>query len=151
MKSNVGRLIVIEGIGGSGKNTQRDLLAKRLRARGFSVKTLDFPRYHVRPWGPKIRDYLEGKLGHVDPAIVSLWYALDRRGAKRLLTSWLAKGQLVLLTRYYTSNLVYQAARLPQKVRARFIKDQRHLELVEHGLPDADLVIILDLPPTLRP
>lgn len=144
-----GQLMVIEGLGGSGKNTQRDLLANRLRKHGFSVKTLDFPRYRIKPWGSKIRDYLDGKLGHVDPAAVSHWYTLDRRGAKHQLINWLTNGQIVLLTRYYISNLAYQAVRLPQKNRARFIQTQRQLELVEYGLPDADLVIVLDLPPTV--
>lgn len=146
MKQHSGQLIVIEGIGGSGKNTQRDRLAEKLVAKGFKVKTLDFPRYQVRPWGPKIRAYLDGKLGEVKPETVSLWYARDRLGAKGQLERWLKTGYIVLLSRYYSSNLAYQAARLPVNKRAVFIDAQYNLELNEHQIPEANLVILIDTP-----
>lgn len=144
-----GLLIVIEGIGGSGKNTQRDLLAKKLVAKDFKVKTLDFPRYHVRPYGPKIAQYLAGELGEVDPYTVSLWYAQDRLGAKRQLKHWLITGHIVLLSRYYGSNLAYQAARLPVKKRAAFIDAQRNLELNKYSIPEVNLVILIDTPTSI--
>lgn len=141
-----GLLIVIEGIGGSGKNTQRDWLAKRLVDQGCKVKTLDFPRYHVRPYGPKIAQYLAGELGEIDPDTVSLWYARDRLGAKGQLERWLKNGYIVLLSRYYSSNLAYQAARLPVKKQVSFVNAQRHLELNDHKIPEANLVILIDTP-----
>src|SRR5580704_13021981 len=55
-----GRLIAIEGIDGSGKGTQLELLQKALRARGVAVHATGFP--HYQSWfGTMVGQFLNGK------------------------------------------------------------------------------------------
>jgi len=79
-----GRLIAIEGIDGSGKNTQMRLLEQDLTSRGFAVYSTGFPQYES--WfGRMVGQFLNGDLGpldKVDPHFSALLYAGDRFEAK---------------------------------------------------------------------
>ena len=73
-------LIVIDGIDGSGKQTQTELLKHKLISKGKKVITYEFPNYSTF-FGKIIRDYLDGKFGDstkVDAKLISILYALDR-------------------------------------------------------------------------
>jgi dTMP kinase len=152
-KANVattsGRLIAIEGIDGSGKGTQLELLQKALRARGVAVHATNFP--HYQSWfGTMVGQFLNGKFGAletVDPHFAALLYAGDRFEAKRELTDALAQGKLVLADRYIASNLAHQAGRVPAAQRDEFIAWLEHLEYNIYGLPREDRVIYLRVPP----
>ena len=150
MATTSGRLIAIEGIDGSGKGTQLELLQKALRARGIDVHATNFP--HYQSWfGTMVGQFLNGKFGAleaVDPHFAALLYAGDRFEAKRELTDALSQGKLVLADRYIASNLAHQTGRVPVAQRAEFIDWLEHLEYDIYGLPREDRVIYLRVPPT---
>src|SRR5437868_12164912 len=115
-----GKLIAIEGIDGSGKNTQMRLLEQDLTSRGFAVYSTGFPQYES--WfGKMVGQFLNGDLGsleNVDPHFTTLLYAGDRFEAKPKLEAALNNGQIVLVDRYVGSNLAHQTARVPSEKRA---------------------------------
>ena len=145
-----GKLIAIEGIDGSGKRTQLDLLAKALTARGVQIQPTAFPHYDS--WfGKMVGQFLNGAFGALDsvePHFAALLYAGDRFEAKQELSAALEQGKVVLADRYIASNLAHQTARVPQDQRNEFIAWLEHLEYNIYGLPHEDLVIYLRLPAT---
>jgi len=135
-----GTLIAFEGIDGSGKSTQLPRLAARLRAAGHAVLCSG------EPWegceaGRRIRRM--ARSGQRVPARTELaWFVEQRRAhlRERVLPA-LARGEIVLLHRYYLSSVAYQGARG---------LDWREI-LAAHPAPEfpaPDLVLLLDLPPT---
>jgi dTMP kinase len=143
-----GSLIAIEGIDGSGKRTQVDLLAKALQTRGHSVHSTGFPQYNS--WfGRMAGQFLNGDFGDVnalDARLASLLYAGDRFEAKPQLEAALAAGQIVLADRYIASNLAHQGARVASDRRSEFIGWLKHLEYEIYGLPSESLVLYLRVP-----
>jgi len=148
--ASLGKLIAIEGIDGSGKRTQLDLLEKALAARGFRTYSTGFPQYDS--WfGKMVGQFLNGDLGDlesVDPHFTVLLYAGDRFEAKPRLTAALDEGKIVLADRYIASNLAHQTARVPPEKRSEFLAWIEHLEYTIYGLPREDLVLYLRVPPT---
>ena len=144
-----GKLIAIEGIDGSGKRTQVELLTTALVERGHSVFATGFPQYDS--WfGKMVGQFLNGELGpleSVDPHFTALLYAGDRFEAKVKLEAALGNGQIVLVDRYIGSNLAHQAARVDSAKRAAFQEWIEHLEYGIYGLPKEDLVLYLRVPP----
>src|SRR5262249_45509284 len=141
-------LIAIEGIDGSGKRTQVDLLAKALTERGYSVYSTGFPQYDS--WfGRMVGSFLNGEFGpldSVDPHFTSMLYAGDRFEAKPQLEAKLNSGQLVLADRYVASNLAHQTARVAPEKRAEFLEWIRYLEYQVYGLPREALILYLRVP-----
>jgi dTMP kinase len=144
-----GKLIAIEGIDGSGKRTQLELLEQALTARGHRVYSTGFPQYDS--WfGKMVGQFLNGELGAldtVDPRFTALLYAGDRFEAKPRLTAALEEGRIVLADRYVGSNLAHQTARTPADKRQEFLSWIEHLEYGIYGLPTEDLVLYLRVPP----
>jgi dTMP kinase len=144
-----GKLIAIEGIDGSGKRTQLELLEKALAARGLRTYSTGFPRYDS--WfGKMVGQFLNGNLGSletVDPHFTALLYAGDRFEAKFDLSAALDAGRIVLADRYVASNLAHQTARVPADQRDAFLAWIEHLEYRIYGLPREDLVLYLRVPP----
>src|SRR6266704_6584795 len=146
-----GRLIAFEGIDGSGKRTQMDLLHGVVAAGkgGHSVYSTGFPQYDS--WfGKMVGQFLNGDLGpleSVDPHFTTLLYAGDRFEAKPKLEAALNNGQIVLADRYVGSNLAHQTARVAPKERPAFVQWIEHLEYRIYGLPQEDLVLYLRVPP----
>ena len=142
-------MIAIEGIDGSGKRTQVELLTTALVERGHSVFATGFPQYDS--WfGKMVGQFLNGELGpleSVDPHFTALLYAGDRFEAKVKLEAALGNGQIVLVDRYIGSNLAHQAARVDSAKRAAFQEWIEHLEYGIYGLPKEDLVLYLRVPP----
>ena len=147
-----GRLIAIEGIDGSGKRTQMDLLHEVIAAGegGHSVYSTGFPQYDS--WfGKMVGQFLNGDLGsleNVDPHFTALLYAGDRFEAKPKLQAALNNGQIVLVDRYVGSNLAHQTARVPPEKRDKFRSWIEHLEYGIYGLPREDLILYLRVPPS---
>ena len=144
-----GKLIAIEGIDGSGKRTQVDLLTLTLKSRGHSVYSTGFPKYDS--WfGKMVGQFLNGDLGpleSVDPHFTALLYAGDRFEAKHKLELALDNGQIVLADRYVGSNLAHQTARVPPAQRSAFLEWIEHLEYGIYGLPRESLILYLRVPP----
>ena len=144
-----GKLIAVEGIDGSGKRTQVELLTLSLKARGLSVYSTGFPQYDS--WfGKMVGQVLNGDLGpleSVDPHFTSLLYAGDRFEAKPKLEAALNNGQIALVDRYVGSNLAHQTARVPPAQRSEFLKWIEHLEYGIYGLPRESLILYLRVPP----
>ena len=138
----------MEGIDGSGKRTQVELLAQALRARGHSVYATSFPQYDSL-FGKMIGQFLNGELGpleSVNPHFTALLYAGDRCEAKTKLEAALSNGQIVLADRYIGSNLAHQTARVAPEKRAEFVEWIELLEYGIYGLPREDLVVYLRVP-----
>jgi dTMP kinase len=145
----LGRLIAIEGIDGSGKRTQLDLLTAALHDADISVYSTGFPQYDS--WfGKMVGQFLNGELGSldsVDPHFSALLYAGDRFEAKNKMEAALGAGKIVLIDRYIGSNLAHQTARVTSQKRDEFSRWIRHLEYEVYDLPREDRVIYLRVPP----
>src|SRR5258708_13565882 len=110
-----GKFIAVEGIDGSGKRTQVALLTLTLKARGYSVFSIDFPQYDS--WfGKMVGQFLNGDLGpleSVDPHFTTLLYAGDRFEAKPKLEAPLNNAQIVLADRSVGPNPAHQTPLVP--------------------------------------
>lgn len=147
--TSTGKLIAIEGIDGSGKRTQVELLEKALVANRHAVYSTGFPQYDS--WfGKMVGQFLNGDFGaleSVDPHFSALLYAGDRFEAKFRLETALNQGKIVLADRYIGSNLAHQTARASAADRPAFISWIEHLEYNIYNLPRETLVLYLRVPP----
>lgn len=145
----MGRLIVLEGLDGSGKRTFTDALARGWRAAGLTVATLAFPRYGVDVHADLVRDALYGRLGDLSDSVYgpAVLFALDRRAAAAEIRDLLDTHDAVLLDRYVSSNAAYGAARLGGPEAPTDFPDWvRALEVERFGVPVPDHQIMLDTP-----
>lgn len=143
-----GKLIVIDGTDGSGKATQTELLAKRLKRAGFEVEIADFPQYGKKSAGA-VEAYLNGKYGsaeEVGPYRASLLYAIDRYDAGFQIKRWLGEGKIVLSNRYVAANMAHQGGKISNALeRKNFYAWINKLEYGLFAIPKPDLNIILHL------
>lgn len=144
------KILVIEGLDGSGKSTQISLLKNYFEKQERDCEYIHFPRTDIPWFGELIARFLRGELGElreVDPYLVAMLYAGDRKDASDMIRNWLAKGKIVLLDRYTYSNIAYQCAKLntpeEQEKLRKWIFD---LEFGYFGIPKPDLNIFLDVP-----
>lgn len=154
MDKKQGKLIALEGIDGSGKTTQIELLRQYLASKSptLQVEVISFPQYGKNEYAKQITDYLEGKLGkleEVDPYIVAKFYAQDRLTAKDLIKSWLVDGKLAIANRYVSSSKAHLAAHLPEGKREEFIRWVDDLEYQKNQMPREDLTILLNVDPKI--
>ena len=144
------KLIVIEGVDGAGKSTQIKLLTEYFTGKGFDCAYLHFPRTEVPYFGDLIGRFLRGEfgsLGDVDPYIVAMLYAGDRKDASPIITNWLREGKIVLLDRYTYSNVAYQCAKFDAPEEQNKLRDWiLALEFEHFAIPMPDLNIFLDVP-----
>ena len=144
-----GKLVVLEGIDGSGKSAQYRRLCDNLTNIGADYASIVFPRYDKES-SALIRMYLGGEFGKnpsdVNACAASIFYAVDRYAS--YMTDWgeaYRSGKLILSDRYTTSNAVHQGAKLEESELPRFFDWLYDLEYVKLGLPQPDLVIYLDV------
>lgn len=145
----MGRLIVVEGLDGSGKQTFTGKLVGAVEAEGGSIARLAFPRYGQSVYADLITDALYGRLGDVPDSVygTALLFALDRRDAAATIRTTLAEHDYVVLDRYISSNAAYGAARLGgPDVDQDFPEWVRALELDRFAIPAPDLQLLLDTP-----
>ncbi len=149
---NKGKLIVIEGIDSSGKGTQFKLLKAKLEDRKLKVLTTDFPRYYDSPWGKMVGEFLTekyGKFTDIDPHLALPLYMLDQYTWSRDIgVPWLEKGGVILLDRYFTSN-VHQVAKKHGKSKKTFRDWMWNLGYSELKIKKPDLVLFLDVPSSI--
>lgn len=144
-----GKLIVFEGIDGSGKSAHYKRVCQRLENEGIEYNHIVFPRYDNES-SALIRMYLGGEFGDnpadVNAYTASTFYAVDRFASYR--KDWgkiYRAGGFILSDRYTTSNAVHQGAKLPDEELGEFFKWLYDLEHVKMELPVPDLVIYLDV------
>ncbi|WP_162162953.1 dTMP kinase [Gorillibacterium massiliense] len=145
-----GKIMVLEGIDGSGKSTQAKMAADYFADKGVPALYYKFPRYQETFFGKEVANYLNGKFGGVDethPKLSSLLYAGDRFEKKGFLLKELSKGTVIVLDRYVTSNIAHQGAKLPEEEFADFKVWVEELEYGVYGLPKPALTVFLDMPP----
>src|SRR6056297_2648415 len=142
--------VVVEGLDGSGKSTQVALLKEYLKKESIPFKYLHFPRLEEGVYGKLIARFLRGEMGandQVDPYLVALIFAGDRKDATPVMEQWMEEDYLVIVDRYVYSNIAFQCAKLydfqEQKKLADWIME---LEYREHMLPVPDMNIFLDVP-----
>ncbi|PKK39617.1 Thymidylate kinase [Clostridiaceae bacterium JG1575] len=148
----MGFLIAIEGVDGSGKQTQTKELKARLEGEGYPVASISFPDY-TSPASSLVKMYLMGEFGRdardVDAYQASTFFAADRFASWRRGTwrSIYEAGGIVLADRYTTANMVHQAGKLQRgPERTAFLEWLCDLEYRLYGIPKPDLVFFLDVP-----
>jgi len=144
------KLFVIEGLDGAGKSTQIKLLKDYFSTKGYNCEYIHFPRTETPFFGELIARFLRGefgKLDDVDPYLVAMLYAGDRKDTSEMITNWLKEGKIVLLDRYTYSNIAYQCAKLKDRSRQdKLMNWILTLEFKHFAIPEPDLNIFLDVP-----
>ena len=144
------KLFVIEGVDGAGKSTQIKLLKDFFSKRGYACEYLHFPRTETPFFGELIARFLRGEFGslnEVDPYLVAMLYAGDRKDAASMINNWLSEDKIVLLDRYTYSNIAYQCAKLKDKPEQdKLMHWILSLEYDHFAIPKPNLNIFLDVP-----
>lgn len=146
----LGKLLVIEGLDGSGKTTQLVLLQNRLQQDGCTTRQIKLPNYDDPACAP-VKMYLDGRFGGSPEAVnayaASTFYAVDRYVSYQCYwKSDYLDGTLILSDRYATSNLYHQAIKLPKTEWPDFFRWCEDFEYGKMGIPKPNLVLYLDMP-----
>lgn len=150
----MGKLIAIDGLDGSGKSTQCELLFSELTSQGKNVRLVSFPRYDS-VGSTFVRLYLDGKLGadpsDTNPYAASTFYAVDRYFSYR--TEWeefyKEPDSVIIAARYTTANAVHQLSKLERDDWDDFLDWLFDFEYNKLGLPKPDLVLYLEMKPEI--
>lgn len=145
--------IAIDGLDGSGKKTQTELLIDYLKKAGKEYRYLSFPTYDEN-YSKLVNMYLSGTFGE-DPETVnayaaSSFFAMDRYCS--YMIDWKKDyddGKIIVANRYTTANAVHQLSKLPENEYDAFLDWLYDYEFVKLGLPKPDKVIYLSLPPEI--
>jgi dTMP kinase len=133
-----GKIIVIEGTDKAGKTSQSRLLAETLKVSGKVCVILDFPDY-TTPIGMEIKAFLEGKRDYL-PEVKHLLFSANRWEKKKEIESMLENGTIIVMNRYWQSNLVYGVANG---------MDINWLLRLDKGLPKEDIVLVMLVNPNI--
>lgn len=146
---NKGKLIVLEGIDGSGKSTQFKLLTERLEQEGLPFRKLVFPRYSESS-SALLKSYLSGEFGKnpsdVNAYAASTFFFVDRFASYK--TDWgefYGSGGTIICDRYTTSNAIHQGAKLPETELYAFLDWLYDFEFRLMELPKPDVVLYMDI------
>lgn len=142
--------IVLEGLDGAGKSTQIKKLRDMFAEQGIPSEYIHFPRFDAPYFGDMIARFLRGEFGsvdQVDPYIVAMLYAEDRRDAATLIRGWMEQGKVVIADRYVYSNIGYQCAKVESKSKREELKQWIFsLEYDYFEIPRPDVSLFLDVP-----
>ena len=147
----MGKLFVIDGTDGSGKQTQFNKLQERLKKDGIDFRVVSFPNYDS-PSSGLVKMYLSGEFGEnakdVSPYIASTFYAGDRYATYITgYKDYYEKGGIILADRYTTANMVHQAGKIQDKEeREKFLNWLWDFEFNLYGLPIPTEVFFLNMP-----
>ena len=147
----MGKLIIIEGTDGSGKQTQSQLLHDRLYNKGIKVKKISFPDYES-PSSSLVKMYLNGDFGKdaqsVNAYAASSFYGVDRYASFK--TKWEKEYEneyVIISDRYTTSNIVHQSSKIDDfEDKMKCINWIEDFEYNKLGIPSPDLVVFLNVP-----
>ncbi len=146
------KLIAIEGLDGSGKGTQSELLYKTLAEKCENVKLLSFPDYE-NPSSTLVKMYLDGEFGgkpnDVNAYAATMFFAADRYASYKKFwqTDYNKDDAVILANRYTTSNAIHQLCKLPKEEWGQFLPWLCDFEFGKLGLPAPGLVIYLEVTP----
>jgi dTMP kinase len=145
-----GKLIVIDGLDGSGKSTQLELTQKRLEESGYNVKTISFPDYNSES-SALVKMYLNGEFSSdpndINAYAASSFYAVDRYASyMKYWKSFYENGDIILAARYVSSNALHQMSKLTIENWDSYLDWLYDYEYNKLCLPEADKVIFLDMP-----
>lgn len=146
-----GQFIAVEGIDGSGKTTQVELLTRYCQDKKMRVSTIKFPQYDTSFYGRITGAYLRGEFGglnDISPYSAAILYAANRFEAVPQIRTALAQGGVLIADRYIGSNLAHQAAKLSPKEWPAFYDWLMRLEYKALGIPEPDATIMFDMPVT---
>lgn len=145
------KLIVIEGLDGSGKKTQTNLLVKRLRDEGIDVRNLEYPDYGSKS-SELVKMYLQGEISNdpkdINPYLASIFYTADRGISfiKEWKDLYENSDTVFIADRYTTSNMLYQASKLNNEGDKNIYLDWLwDLEFRKVKIPLPDKIIFLDI------
>ncbi len=144
----MGKLIVIEGLDGSGKATQTELLCRRLTRENIKNHKITFPDYE-HDSSVLVRMYLGGQLGQADEVgayAASSFYAMDRYVSYRQRWGGLYNDGVLISDRYTTSNAVHQTSKLPPEQWDEYLDWLEDYEYNRLMLPRPDMVVFLSVP-----
>ena len=133
-----GKIIVIEGTDKAGKTSQSRMLAETLKVSGKVCVILDFPDY-TTPIGMEIKAFLQGKRDYL-PEVKHLLFSANRWEKKKEIESMLENGTIIVMNRYWQSNLVYGVANG---------MDINWLLRLDKGLPKEDIVLVILVNPNI--
>lgn len=144
------RIVVLEGLDGSGKSTQFEKLTEYFKARGDKIKAISFPDYE-QPSSTAVQMYLHGEIAGSADAVnayaASSFYAVDRYiSFKKFWEKDYNEGTFILAARYVTSNCIYQMTKLPESEWKSYLSWLEDYEYGKLELPRPDKVIFLDMP-----
>lgn len=148
----MGKIIVIEGLDGSGKQTQSEKLYNRLINEGYKVKKIAYPRYENAS-SSLVKMYLSGEFGkdanEISPYIASTFYAVDRYASyKQDYEDFYKNGGILILDRYVTANMVHQSGKIDNlEEKEKFLTWLSDFEYGLFGIPKPDKVFFLNIPP----
>ena len=148
----MGKIFVIDGTDGSGKQTQLEKLKNRFEGEKIDYKAVSFPNYDS-PSSSLVKMYLSGEFGEnakqVSPYIASTFYAADRYATfKKEYEGYYNSGGIILADRYTTSNMVHQAGKIEsEEEREKFLNWLWDFEFNLYGLPVPTKVFFLNMPP----
>ena len=149
----MGKIIVIEGIEGSGKETQSKLLVESLNKMGIKSIEFSFPMYDT-PTGRIFKDcllnnnnYFNERIDFLDPELVCLYTAADRKYNIKKINDYLMDGYIVVINRYTSSNMANQGSKYEDS-EDRFYMYQWIDKLEDWllKLPKPDYTILLNMP-----
>ena len=129
-----GKIIVIEGSDKAGKGTQSRLLVDALKLSGKVCVIIDFPDY-TTPIGAEIRAFLDGKRNYPNE-LKHILFSANRWEKKREIESMVDNGTIIIINRYYQSNLAYG---ISNGLNINWLLN------LDKGLPKEDLVIVLEV------
>lgn len=144
MKKTV--IIGFEGIDGSGKGVQSEILVENLRDKGLKVLVADFPQYKGF-FGKKVGELLSGDnevdAQNLDVESTALWYALDRFEFFKKVD--LTNFDVLVMNRSTYSNIGFQTTRVDKDKQLEFIEWLKELEFNKLDIPKAHRTIFLDI------
>ena len=147
----MGILIAVDGVDASGKQTQTELLYKRLSEEGKKVRLVSFPAYGSES-SALVKMYLNGDFGDkpedTSAYAASSFFAADRFATYK--TDWgkdYNDGTIIIADRYVSSNMIHQAGKIKDKTeKDKFLSWLDDFEYNIYGLPRPNITVFLDMP-----